>query len=229
MDSRYLPVDLSIIISTYNRREHLLELLDKIPRGIEVIVADDGTVPDLSRDLPDWVKFYSHDHNGNRVSTCRNRGAGLATKPKLLFIDDDTEPHGLCYAAHSLALEMYDLSLGLLPREKWQPFTDDRLLFYMREDQVAWNWTWTGSLAVRAEVFWELNGFDELTFNGTNEEPASGFEDVDFGRRAWLMGKRLHLNRLAMSWHPAPHTSASPSPAVLRNQERYDLKWGKAA
>ena len=225
MDSRFIPEDLSVLIATYNRPEGLLNVLRTIPREIEVIVADDGTLPELK--LPDGIKFYTHEHDGNRVSTCRNEGAKLATRPKILFLDDDVTPHGLCFAAHSLALEMFDVSLGLLPQKKWHLYTDDRLMFYINEEQILWNWCWTGNLAIRASAFWDVGGFDEDTFNGSEEEPAMGYEDVDLGRRLWLKKYRMTLNRLAMANHPAPHTAENPSEAILRNQERYKQKWGE--
>jgi GT2 family glycosyltransferase len=221
MDPRYIPEDLSIVIATYNRPEGVNQILKIIPKEIEVIVADDGTLPKLK--LAEGIKFFTHEHDGNRVSTVRNEGAKLATRPKILFLDDDVVPYPLSFFAHSLALEMYDLSLGLLPKVKWQPYTDDRLMFYMREDQILWQWCWTGNLAVKSDIFRQLGGFDELTFNG-----GRGFEDVDFGRRAFLANKKLVLNRLAFAWHPSSHTSENPHPDVLRNQEKYNEKWGIA-
>jgi GT2 family glycosyltransferase len=202
-------------------------LLSRIPRKIEVIIADDGTLPSFKKKLHPEIKLYTHEHLGNRVSTCRNKGAELATRKKILFLDDDVEPHNLCFAAHSLALEMFDISLGLLPQNKWEPYSDERMLFFIHEDQALWNWGWTGSLAIRNKVFWEIGGFDEDTFNGTPDTPAAGYEDIDFCRRAFLMEKRMHLNRLAMAWHQASHTSANPNPGTLRNMEQYNQKWGE--
>jgi len=220
MAIKFIPDDLSVVIATYNRPEGLLNVLRTIPREIEVIVADDGTLPELK--LPEGIKFYTHEHDGNRVSTCRNEGAKLATRPKILFLDDDVTPHGLCFAAHSLALEMFDVSFGLLPQKKWHIYSDDRLLFYIHEEQILWNWCWTGNLAIRASAFWDIGGFDAKNFNG-----GAGFEDTDLGRRLWLKKYRMTLNRLAMANHPAPHTAESPTDAQLRNQERYKAKWGE--
>jgi len=93
-------------------------------------------------------------------------------------------------------------------------------MFYIHEEQILWNWCWTGNLAIRADVFWGIDGFDEPTYNG-----GAGFEDVDLGRRLWLKNYRMTLNRLAMANHPAPHTAANPSDAQLRNQKRYKEKW----
>jgi len=220
MAIKFIPDDLSVVIATYNRPEGLLNVLRTIPREIEVIVADDGTLPELK--LPEGIKFYTHEHDGNRVSTCRNEGAKLATRPKILFLDDDVTPHGLCFAAHSLALEMFDVSFGLLPQKKWHIYSDDRLLFYIHEEQILWNWGWSGNFAIRAEAFWDIGGFDALTYDF-----GAGYEDIDASRKLWLKKYRMTLNRLAMANHPAPHTAESPTDAQLRNQERYKAKWGE--
>ena len=228
MDIRFIPDDLSVVILTYNRPQRLLNLLKKIPKSLEIVVADDGTLPSIKDILPEHVKLYTHEHFGNRASTCRNEGVKLTTRPKVLMLDDDVTPNGYCYMAHSLALEMYDISVGLLTREPNKPYTDDRLLFYMRDDLTLWNWFWSGNFAIRRDVFFEVGGFDEKTFNGTPEEAAHGFEDIDLGRRLWLANKRMVLNKLALAHHPGQHTAENPSPAVLRNQRRYYEKWGES-
>lgn len=217
-----IPDDLSVIVLTYNRPQ-VVAMVAALPAGLEVIVTDDGTLPSLARQLPAHVQYVRHDHDGNRASTCRNAGAQRATRPKLLFLDDDVVPHPLCFATHSLALEMYAASLGLLVQKRWHPYTDDRMLFYVHEEQVLWNWCWSGNLAVRRSAFEAVGGFDGATFDG-----GAGFEDIDLGRRLWLAKQPLHLNRLALAHHPSPHTAENPPPAVLRNQARYQAKWGEA-
>jgi len=213
------------VILTYNRPQQLQLLLKQLPSSLEVVVADDGTLPSLRKLLPPRVQLYTHEHDGNQASTCRNEGAKLTTKEKILFLDDDVMPHGLCFAAHSLALEMYDLSLGLLPRKRWHPYTDDRMTFYVHEDQSLWNFCWSGNLAVRRDVFFGVGGFDADTFNDSEEDPGHGFEDLYFARRCFIAKRRMCLNRLALAHHPAAHTSANPSEAVLRNERRYRAKW----
>ncbi len=224
MDTRYTPDDLSVVLLTYNRPQQLLSLLKLLPSSLEVIVADDGTLPNLRKELPAHVKLYTHEHDGNRASTCRNAGAKLTTRKKILFLDDDVTPHGLCFAAHSMALQMYDVSMGLLPREKWHPYTDDRMTFYIHEDHSLWNFCWSGSLAVRRDVFFEVGGFDADTFNS-----GRGFEDIDFARRCFMNKKSMCLNRLSLAHHPAAHTSENPSEAVLRNERKYREKWDEVA
>jgi len=221
----YIPDDLSVVVLTYNKPDALIKLLKSIPSRIEIVVADDGTLPGLRSRLPEQVKLYTHEHDGNRASTCRNEGAKLCTRDNILFLDDDVTPHGLCYAAHSMALKMHEISYGLLPREQWIVYTDDRMLFYSRDDQSLWNFGWSGNMAIRKDVFFSIGGFDADTFNGSDDEPAHGFEDLDLARRCFMSHRRMCLNKLALAHHPSAHTSENPSEAVLRNQRRYQEKW----
>lgn len=215
-----VPPDLSVVILTYNRPELLARCLASIPDGVEIIITDDGSEPRLHK-LPDKVTHYRwQPDEGNRASTARNEGFKLATRPKVLFLDDDVILHPMALAAHSIALNMYDVSFGLLPHRKWEPYSDDRMLFYMRDTDIGWNWCWTGNLAIRQTVMAVTHGFDAETFDGGH-----GFEDLDFARRAHAAHFRFHFNRLAMACHPTEHRFESDNEAVLRNQKRYEEKW----
>jgi glycosyltransferase involved in cell wall biosynthesis len=216
-----VPPDLSVVVLTFERPALLARCLASIPDGVEIIVADDGTEPRLDDKLPDKVAHYFwQEDRGNRASTARNEGFKLATRPKVLFLDDDVILHPMALAAHSICLEMYDVSLGLLVKNRWEPYSDDRMLFYMRDEMVGWNWCWTANLAVRRTVMAVTNGFDAETFDGGH-----GFEDIDFARRAHLAQFRFHFNRLAMACHPDAHRFESGGEAIARNQARYEDKW----
>lgn len=219
-----VPPDISVVVLTYNRPDELVRCVESVPNGVELVVADDGTTPSPSDRLPENVDAYHWQENkGNRASTARNKGFELTSRPKVLFLDDDVELHPLALAAHSIALEMYDVSFGLLPREKWEPYSDDRMLFYMRDTKVGWNWCWSGNLAVRRGAFESVGGFDAETYNGGH-----GYEDIDLARRMYLAGCKLHFNRLAMAHHPHEQTYRDEQGPTLRNQERYEEKWDTA-
>jgi glycosyltransferase involved in cell wall biosynthesis len=220
--SPVVPPDIGVVVTTYNKPDQLAQCLDSIPEGVEVVVSDDGTKPRLDDLVAGRVSHYHWQEDlGNRASTARNAGVTHITKPKVLFLDDDVELHPMALAAHSIALSMYDVSFGLLVRKKWEPYSDDRMAFYMKDTQVGWNWCWSGNLAVRKMAFEAVDGFDAETYNGGH-----GFEDIDFARQLMEMGFRFHFNRLAMAHHPSKQTFEQPNEAVLRNQERYEDKWG---
>src|SRR5438046_1324348 len=95
-------LQLSVILTTYERRAHLERSLMSLAkqRGVagkyEVIVADDGSTDDtqsvvrkFARSARFPVKWISHPHDGFRVALCRNDGARSSTAPYLLFTDSD--------------------------------------------------------------------------------------------------------------------------------------------
>jgi GT2 family glycosyltransferase len=94
------PPEISIIISTHNRSQSLLQTLKSIGQleypqdRFEVIVVDDGSVDDtrevltrFSRRAPFSFKYRSKKDEG--VSSARNMGIGMARGEVLVFIDDD--------------------------------------------------------------------------------------------------------------------------------------------
>lgn len=84
---------ISVIIPTYNRRDHLMACLASVrtQRRIpdEVIVVDDGST-DGTRDVLDAVVGITllHQANGG-PGAARNRGAAAATGDYLAFLDSD--------------------------------------------------------------------------------------------------------------------------------------------
>jgi glycosyltransferase involved in cell wall biosynthesis len=95
-------LDLSVIVTTYERPKHLQRCLASLAlqRGVEgrfeVIVADDGSrdcTHDLvhqfakSADFP--IKLTTHPHEDFRVARCRNEGVRASRGSYLLFTDGD--------------------------------------------------------------------------------------------------------------------------------------------
>jgi len=94
--------DLSVILSTYQRPEHLRRSLASLSlqRGVggrfELIVADDGSVDEtrdvvhsFARKVDFPVKLTTHPHEGFRLALCRNDGVRASRGAYLLFTDAD--------------------------------------------------------------------------------------------------------------------------------------------
>jgi glycosyltransferase involved in cell wall biosynthesis len=94
--------ELSVILTTYQRPEHLERSLASLAeqRGVadrfEVIVADDGSqdrtygvVQEFARTADFPVRFSTHSHQGYRVALCRNDGVRASHGRYLLFSDGD--------------------------------------------------------------------------------------------------------------------------------------------
>lgn len=95
-------MDIAVIVSTYQRPEHLrrclasLEVQEGVAGRFEVVVTDDGSRDETLRlitttarrvDFP--LTFTTHDHAGFRLARCRNEGVAASTAPYLLFTDSD--------------------------------------------------------------------------------------------------------------------------------------------
>lgn len=97
-----MPIDIAIIISTYERPQHLARCLESIAlqRGVddrfEVVVTDDGSrdetialVATTARRAAFPLTFTTHEHHGFQLARCRNEGTAASTAPYLLFTDGD--------------------------------------------------------------------------------------------------------------------------------------------
>lgn len=88
------PLDLSIIITTYNRRQLLQEVVEsvlgKLTCTYEIIIIDDGSTDDTRAYLAALgapCRVVLAEHGG--VQAARNLGTGLAQGRYLKFTDDD--------------------------------------------------------------------------------------------------------------------------------------------
>lgn len=96
------PLDISVIVSTYQRPRHLRRCLASLAAQrdvagrFEVIVADDGSrdetadmVAAFRETAPFPVKFCTHPHEGFQLARSRNSGIRESIAPYLLFTDGD--------------------------------------------------------------------------------------------------------------------------------------------
>src|SRR3990172_291381 len=109
---RIMPteLELSVILTTYERPLHLerslasLALQQNMAGRFEVVVVDDGSkdrthelVRRFARTVDFPVKLTTHEHQGFRVSLCRNDGVRASIGSYLLISDSDClfPPHHL--------------------------------------------------------------------------------------------------------------------------------------
>ena len=96
------PLELSVIVTTYQRPGHLRRCLLSLAaqQGVagkfEVIVVDDGSrdgtadmVARTAREVGYPLEFITHPHDGFQVGRCRNSGIRAARAPYLVFVDGD--------------------------------------------------------------------------------------------------------------------------------------------
>ncbi len=94
--------EIALLMSTYQRPEHLQRALESIAlqAGVdgrfELVLTDDGStdetpriVEQFGRSVPFRVGFTTHPHTTFRLSRCRNEGVQASRAPYLLFLDGD--------------------------------------------------------------------------------------------------------------------------------------------
>lgn len=136
-------MDISIIVSTYQRPEHLrrcllsLENQRDVEGEFEVIVTDDGSedstldmLSSMAKSLAFPLSVSTHRHNGFQLSRCRNEGVALSRAPYILITDGDCilpPDHVACHLRHRkpgffVAGDCYRLSEAAS-----EMITDDRI------------------------------------------------------------------------------------------------------
>jgi GT2 family glycosyltransferase len=186
----------SIIIPTYNRPERLLNCLESLtkldyPRAdFEVVVVDDGSKMSLEpvvTAVKDKLNLTFVRQNNKGPAAARNAGASKAQGQYLVFTDDDCAPASdwLCklaakfstnpdvmiggYTVNALKENLYSIASQILI---------DYLYEYYNSNSVQPSFFASNNIALRAETFSLLGGFD-------TSFPLAAAEDREFCDR-WL-------------------------------------------
>ncbi len=197
----------SIIIPTYGRAERLavtlaaLGRLDSAPGSFEVVVVDDGNVPQIRvSDSPFPVRVIRQPRGG--PSSARNRGAREACGGVLVFLDDDCSPDAGWLRAISKQAKRGVAVGGLirngLPESAFAEASHLILGEFTRAHRSASDnslqFLPAANLAVDRASFWQAGGFDE-----SFQAPAG--EDRDFCARWVRQGFSLVLEPEAVVFH----------------------------
>lgn len=207
------PVDVSVIIPTYNRKASLLRTLDSLGRQtypaeqFEVIVVDDGgsdgteAVADVG--YPYRLRYLRQTNQGATVA--RNRGAAQSQGRYLVFVDDDIElaPPVVQRLVDELASRQQTIVLGTLVVPLQPPQGARAALAKSPQtppalgpgEYVPFQECMTGLLAIAREDFFRLGMFQDPTGGWPN------WDDVDFGYRAGRAGFRLWRSATAVAQH----------------------------
>jgi len=162
---------------------------------LEVVVVDDGGTVPLEPVVADFahlgVKLVRQDGAG--PARARNRGAASTDAGRLVFLDDDCHPGpgwlqamDACLAANPEAAAGGRLA-NAFPKNPWAE-TSQLIVDYLYEvvnaDREQAGFLGSGHLAVGAEAFGSLGGFDA-------DYPRAAAEDRDFCVRWLRSGRRL--------------------------------------
>ncbi|MDF1799957.1 MAG: glycosyltransferase family 2 protein [Planctomycetota bacterium] len=216
----------TIVILNYNGVRHLAGCFGSLseldyPKGkLEVILiengSDDDSVEVMERDHA-WVRVIENKDNVGFSAGC-NQGAEAANEPEVLvFLNNDMR----------VAKDWLRELVGPVVRDECAAATakmfswDGKVMNsvgggmnfhgigiqkgYLEEPRKEFDvpartlFACGGAMAIDAEVFREVGGFDEEFF--------AYYEDVDLGWRLWVMGYEVHYEPRAECWHHHSSTS----------------------
>ena len=186
----------------------------------EVVVVDDGSAVPVASDIDEWadgvpVVVVRRDSDGNRAAA-RSDGAARARGRFLAFLDADQEVPAQWVAEHLRWQRAFPAAVVIGHRRHrtepdsplWTPEVRTRVTAEFSENYsrvaAAWYLPFSCNLSVPAAVYDKLGGYsDEFT--------GWGFEDHDFGYRAWTNGVPTVHNPRAWSWdlHHVVRTDAA--------------------
>ena len=223
-----LPV--SVVVPYFEAREKLARTLAALERQtyprhlFEVVIVDDGSTPPLAPPpSPLDVRVVRREGSGFKAAAARNAGVEAAAHSILVFLDCDVLPEAEFLAAHARWHHVVSdvLTVG------WCSYIDvddiapaairDRPgsleeLFSGREFDRSWVEKFihktTGLTIHHHDVFQAVTGIFSIgrafyeSFGGFDESFVRyGFEDTEFGYRAYASGALLAPVGKTFTWH----------------------------
>jgi GT2 family glycosyltransferase len=194
------PPLISVVIPTRDRADLLRACLDRLAPGAqtldasqyEVIVSDDGPPGSAAAALVTshpWVRTVEGPRHGPGPN--RNAGAAAARGTWIAFTDDDTHPSREWLAAFTRAMQG---DVHVLEGRTTCEAGFGSPLFHAPINETGGR-LWSCNLAVRADTFRALGGFDEAFVY-------PHMEDQDFRERLIRAGETIRFVREAVVDHP---------------------------
>jgi GT2 family glycosyltransferase len=237
-----LPPAVSIITVYYNNPDDMLRLAASMKRHLQAvsyewIIADNNSTRNLSSELSDAIYIRLPENLG--FGAACNRAAERATAPALFFVNPDCEFVENCinvllgttssaaaagprviYPDGMLQLSFGPfLSISAEARQKiFSAFERTAMVqrWLRRKTPFQADYVSGCALMIRADIFKNLNGFDENFFLYN--------EDVDLCKRVCDLGQKVIYNPAAKIVH-IKNTSTSKHPSGIKTEFRKSQKY----
>jgi glycosyltransferase involved in cell wall biosynthesis len=208
-----IPLTLSIIIPTYNRKDLLRETLNSLAQQtypgdrFEVIVVDDGSTDGTgaiaAEAFPFILHYFWQSNQGDAAA--RNLGARQSQADILVFLDDDILVD-VGYLTHLIqAFEMGKNNIVIGTCHLWlaestpyskslhaSPVSDHKPTF----TEVTFGDVFSNNMALYREAYFKIGMMQGLDFPGS-----SMWCDLDFNYRAYQHGFQFCRSSKAVCWH----------------------------
>lgn len=182
-------MEISLIISTFNRKDLLLPLLYILEKqslkNFEVIVADDGSTDGTPEEVKKIMNKLSYDlqivsqgNIGFRVASSRNNGARAARTRQLVFMDDDCRPDEIFLESYHRAFSENHLLRGDILFVPSFEELEHVLFIHPGSPETG---LWGANFSLAAELFWRVGAYEESFINRSGE-------DSDLQLRLWHSG-----------------------------------------
>lgn len=216
MQSSDSPMDLSIVVPTYNRGPILHKLLDALCRqkgdlpNWELLIVDDGSRDDTADRVQSFtphlpIRYLFQSQSG--VSRARNRGLTEAAGHVVLFLDDDVIPGSHLVAEHArfhrefpqtehalLGYVTWDSTLPVTPFMRWYGEFGGLFAFSRLRDNSPADARFLYSCNVSFKC-------DFLRAAGGFNESLNVLEDLELGYRLHRRQMVLFFRRSALGQH----------------------------
>ena len=212
----------SVVIPTFDRHETLARCLERLAPGAqsldasryEVIVTDDARLSSTRSFLAQRFPWALYTHGPARGPAAnRNHGAAQATGEWIAFTDDDTLPTREWLASYAAAAER-DANAEALEGRTTCPGGFRTPVWYAPVNETG-GLFWSCNIAVRADRFRSIGGFDE-------GYTVAHMEDQD-------LRERLKAAKVPMLWVPEAWVEhprrRQPSGHKLGMQRRAEVRF----
>jgi glycosyltransferase involved in cell wall biosynthesis len=207
------PLNVSVIIPTYNRKALLRETLNSLAQQtypsdhFEVIVVDDGSTDETmaiaAEPFPFVLRYFWQNNQGDAAA--RNMGARQSQADILLFLDDDILVEA-GYLTHLIQCHDEDQNKIVIGRSKpWlaeanafsQSLYDSPDLDHMHTvTELPFTAVYSNNMSLRREAYFKIGMMQGLDFAGS-----SMWCDLDFNYRAYRQGYEFCCSTRAICWH----------------------------
>lgn len=212
--------EISVVISTYNRREILCKCLNALnrqsvePYRYEIILVNDGSTDDTEQSINEirgLLKFsFRYIRQNNKgPAAARNVGINNAKGEIILFLGDDIIAERDLLAQHLKSHNQYlENHIAILGYATWvkdlkiTPFmywlehggAQWRFNEFEHGSRIEWKYFYTCNLSLKKAFLLENGLFDE-------DFPYAAYEDSELGYRLTQKGMIIMYNRNAIGYH----------------------------